>query len=46
MCDKRQQLESKIQRYRKFAAEGLDPLTIERLSSLIQQLEQEKQAMH
>jgi hypothetical protein len=46
MCDKCQELESKIQRYRKFAAEGLDPLTIERISGLIQQLEQEKRAMH
>jgi hypothetical protein len=27
-------------------AQGLDPLTIERISGLIQQLEQEKQAMH
>jgi hypothetical protein len=46
MCDKCQQLESKIQRYGKFVTQGLDPLTIERINRLIQQLEQEKQAMH
>jgi hypothetical protein len=46
MCDKCQQLESKIQRYGKFVTQGLDRLTIERINGLIQQLEQEKQAMH
>jgi hypothetical protein len=46
MCDKCQQLETKIQRYRKFVVQGFDKLTIDRINSLIQQLEQEKQALH
>jgi hypothetical protein len=46
MCDKCQQLETDIQRYRKFVAQGLDPLTVERINELIQELQQRKEAMH
>jgi hypothetical protein len=35
MCDKCQQLETDIQRYRKLLALGLDPLTIERIDGVI-----------
>jgi hypothetical protein len=46
MCDKCQQLESDIKRYRRLVAMGLDPLTIERVNELIRELEQRKEAMH
>ena len=46
MCDKCQQLETDIKRYRKFVAQGLDPLTVERINELIQELQQRKGAMH
>jgi hypothetical protein len=46
MCDKCQQLETNIQRYRRLVAMCLDPLTIERVNELIQELEQRKEAMH
>jgi hypothetical protein len=46
MCDKCQQLEAKIHRYRKFVAQGLDPLTVERINELIQELQQRKETMH
>jgi hypothetical protein len=46
MCDKCQQLETRIDRCRKFVAQGLDPLTVERINGLIQELQQRKEAMH
>jgi hypothetical protein len=46
MCDRCQQLETAIKRYRKFVTQGLDPLTIERINALIKQLVAEKDAMH
>jgi hypothetical protein len=46
MCDKCQQLETNIQRYRGLVAMCLDPLTIERVNELIRELEQRKEAMH
>jgi hypothetical protein len=46
MCDKCQQLEIKIRRYRWFVGRGLDALTVERISLLIQELQQSKEAMH
>src|ERR1700682_5198394 len=44
MCDKCPQLETDIQRYRKLLALGLDPLTIERIDGVIQELVQPKPA--
>jgi hypothetical protein len=46
MCDRCQQLESKIQQYRRFVTQGLDALTVERIKGLILELEQRKEAMH
>jgi hypothetical protein len=46
MCDKCQQLETNIQRYRRLVAMRLDPLTIESVNELIRELEQRKEAMH
>jgi hypothetical protein len=46
MCDRCQQLESKIQRYRRFVTQDLDALTVERIQELILELEQRKEAMH
>ena len=45
MCEKCQQLQTAIMRYRKFVAQGLDPLTIERINGLILELQQRKDAM-
>jgi ABC-type phosphate transport system auxiliary subunit len=45
MCDKCQQLENRIQRYRKFIAQELDSATVERISALIQELQQRKETM-
>jgi ABC-type transporter Mla maintaining outer membrane lipid asymmetry ATPase subunit MlaF len=43
MCDKCEQVESAITRYRQFIAGGvLDPLTTERINALIQELQQRK----
>ena len=42
MCDKCQQLEARIQRYRKFLAQGVDSATVERINALIQELPQRK----
>jgi hypothetical protein len=44
MCDKCQQLETDIQRYRKLLALGFDPPTIERIDRAIQKLVQHKPA--
>jgi len=38
MCEKCEQLEIRIQRYRKFVAQGLDSLTAERINKLIEEL--------
>jgi hypothetical protein len=46
MCEKCEQLDVKIQRYRKFATQGLDPLTTERINALILELERRKEAVH
>jgi hypothetical protein len=46
MCDKCQQLDTRIHRHRKFVAQGLDALTVERINELIQELQQRKEAMH
>ena len=40
MCDKCQELETRIHRYRKFVAQGLDPLTVKRINALIRELQQ------
>jgi hypothetical protein len=45
MCDKCEQIETKIRRYRRFAAQGMDALTIERINGLILELEQRKEAI-
>jgi hypothetical protein len=45
MCEKCQQLETRIQRYRKFIAQGLDPAAVERINALIQELQQRKEAI-
>ncbi len=46
MCEQCEQLETAIRRYRKFVAQGLDPLTIERINELIRELEQRRQILH
>jgi hypothetical protein len=46
MCEKCQKFETDIQRYRRLVAMGLDRLTIERISTLIMELEQQKAQMH
>jgi hypothetical protein len=38
MCERCEQLEAKIQRYRSFIAQGLDDLTVERIKELIKEL--------
>ena len=44
MCDKCEQVESAITRYRQFIAGGvLDPLTTERINALIQELHRRKE---
>jgi hypothetical protein len=44
MCNKCEQVESAITRYRQFIAGGvLDPLTIERINALIQELHRRKE---
>jgi hypothetical protein len=45
MCEKCEDIDSRISRYRRLVAGGLDPLTIERISVLIQELQQRKEAM-
>jgi hypothetical protein len=46
MCDKCQQLETKIQHYRWIAAQPFDSLTAERIKEFIRELERRKEAMH
>jgi hypothetical protein len=45
MCDKCKQLENRIQSYRKFIAQGLDPAAVEQINSLIQELQQRKETL-
>jgi len=45
MCEKCQELETTIQRYRRILTTGLDPLTIQRINTLIDELEQRKEAI-
>jgi ABC-type transporter Mla maintaining outer membrane lipid asymmetry ATPase subunit MlaF len=44
MCEKCEQLEVDIERYRKLTT-GLDPLTIERIEALILELQKRKEAI-
>jgi hypothetical protein len=46
MCDKCQEIEKKIARYRKLAYSVNDQLTIERLNELIKDMEAEKAKLH
>jgi hypothetical protein len=45
MCEQCKEIETKIQRYRRFVAQGLDALTVQRINGLIQELEQRKEAV-
>jgi hypothetical protein len=45
MCEKCRHLENEIQRYRRLVVMGLDALTVERINSLIQELQQRKETM-
>lgn len=46
MCDKCQQLETKIQHYRMIATQAFDSLTVERIKEFVRELELRKEAMH
>ena len=46
MCDKCQQLETKIQHYRMIATQAFDALTVERIKEFVGELELRKEAMH
>ena len=46
MCDKCQELENKIQRYRRLAFSVNDQLTIDRINQLIKDIEAEKTKLH
>jgi hypothetical protein len=46
MCDECDKLQANIERYQKIVAQGLDPLTIERINALILQLQQRKDTLH
>jgi TATA-binding protein-associated factor Taf7 len=46
MCDECDRLEAKIQHYRQFVKQGLDPLTVERINTFVKELEQRKENMH
>jgi hypothetical protein len=46
MCEKCEQLQIRIDRCRRIVAQGLDPLTVERINELIQELQQRRKAMH
>ena len=46
MCDKCEQIETRIQRYLWFIAQGLDRITVERVQEAIRELEQRKDGMH
>jgi hypothetical protein len=46
MCDKCQELEKKIERYRRLAFSINDQLTIDQLNQVIENLEAEKVKLH
>ena len=46
MCEECTKLDEKIQRYRKFVAQGLDALTVARIQGLIKELEERKASLH
>ena len=46
MCDKCQELEKKIERYRRLTFSINDQLTIDQLNQLIKELEAEKAKLH
>ena len=46
MCDKCQELEKKIERYRRLAFSINDQLTIDQLNQLINDMEAEKAKLH
>jgi hypothetical protein len=46
MCEKCEQLEVKMHRYRRFAVEGPDLATVERIKAMIEELNQRKEGMH
>jgi hypothetical protein len=46
MCDVCDQLDEKIEHYKKVTAAMTDPLTIERITALIAELESQKAALH
>ena len=46
MCDKCNEIDEKIEHYRRFAEQPFDALTVERVKSLLVDLEKQKQALH
>jgi hypothetical protein len=46
MCDKCEEFEAKIQRYRWFTTQGLDALTVKRINQLIDETRRRKDAVH
>jgi hypothetical protein len=46
MCERCDELQNKIDRYRKFLRERFDPLTESRIKELVANLEGQKAAMH
>jgi hypothetical protein len=46
MCDKCDELDKKIEHYRRLVAQMSDPLTTERVGKLIETLEAQKLAFH
>ena len=46
MCEKCQELEKKIERYRRIAFSINDPLTIDRLNQLIKDTDAERAKLH
>ena len=46
MCDECVKLDKKIEHYRRLVAQGLDPLTVERVDQLIGTMEAQKLAFH
>jgi hypothetical protein len=46
MCDRCEELDSKIERYRQLAERVRDPLLTEGVSKLIEEMEAQKAALH
>jgi hypothetical protein len=46
MCDRCEELDSKIERYRQLAAKVRDPLLTEGIGKLIEEMEAQKAALH